>query len=132
MKQQGGINVEGRKAPRERGNASPMARARMAAGLTQKQLADAIGSKQSEVTRWERGGRTPTTAKLQQIADVLGCSILDLLGQSTAANEQSDRVELLARLDELDCLSRCTENRELLEIIAARQKVLQDALTRIE
>lgn len=85
--------MDGRKAHRDRGNESPIARARMAAGLTQKQLADAVGSKQAEVTKWERGEREPRASKLKQIADALGCSVLDLMEPSDRADEQDGQEE---------------------------------------
>lgn len=85
--------MDGRKAPRDRGNESPIARARMAAGLTQKQLADAIGSIPAEVSRWEHGERAPRASKLKQIADALGCSILDLMEPSDRADEQDKKAE---------------------------------------
>lgn len=70
---------EGRKAPRKRGNNSPITRARMAAGMTQGQLAEAIGQTQNDVSRWERGVYAPRTAVLIKIAGVLGCPLEDLL-----------------------------------------------------
>lgn len=85
--------MDGRKAPRDRGNESPIARARMAAGLTQKQLADAIGSIPAEVSRWEHGEREPRASKLKQIADALGCSVLDLMDPSDMADEQDGQEE---------------------------------------
>lgn len=85
--------MDGRKAPRDRGNESPITRARMAAGLTQKQLADAVGSTPAEVSKWERGERAPRASKLKQIADALGCSVLDLMDPSNMADEQDGQEE---------------------------------------
>lgn len=48
------------------------------AGLTQKQLAEAVGVDQSAVARWENGENNPTAARIMQIADVLGCNPGDL------------------------------------------------------
>lgn len=69
---------EGKKAPRNTGAKTALARMRLAAGLTQAQLAQAIGSQQKEVTRWERGVVVPRADKLLQIARVLNCSMEDL------------------------------------------------------
>lgn len=85
--------MDGRKAPRDRGNESPVTRARMAAGLTQKQLADKVGSTAAEVSKWERGEREPRASKLKQIADALGCSVLDLMEPSDRADEQNEKAE---------------------------------------
>lgn len=70
---------EGRKAPRERGNRSPITAARMAAGLTQGQLAEAIGCLQKDISRWERGAHSPRIDVLVKMAGVLGCSLEDLI-----------------------------------------------------
>lgn len=71
--------TEGRKAPRNRGNASPIATARMAAGLTQGQLAERIGCMQKDISRWERGVCKPGVDKLVKIAGELGCTVMELI-----------------------------------------------------
>ena len=71
--------MDGRKAPRERGNGSPIARQRLASGMTQGQLAEQIGCSQKDVSRWERGARTPRVETLAKIADVFGCQMEDLI-----------------------------------------------------
>lgn len=73
---------EGRKAPRGRGNKSPITAARMAAGLTQGQLAEAIGCTQKDVSRWERGVYSPRIDVLVKMAGALGCSLEDLIDKS--------------------------------------------------
>ena len=52
---------------------------RMDAGLTQTQLANAIGVGQKDISRWETGVRNPKTDNLKKIADVLNCKIDDLI-----------------------------------------------------
>ena len=66
--------MEGHKAPRERGNEG-----RMAAGMTQGQMAAALGCSQKDVSRWEHGARTPRVETLAKIAGVFGCKIEDLI-----------------------------------------------------
>ena len=68
-----------RKSPRNTGNTSAIARARMAAGMTQAQLAEAIGVKPQQVGSWERGLRNPKLDALNRIAVALGCELTDLL-----------------------------------------------------
>lgn len=58
-------------APR-RTNNSPIARARIAKGWTQAQLADALGVIQQQVARWENGESEPRTKTLIRIGDALG------------------------------------------------------------
>ena len=71
--------MDGRKAPRERGNESPIARQRLASGMTQGQLAEKIGCSQKDVSRWEHGARTPRAETLAKLADALGCRMEDLI-----------------------------------------------------
>lgn len=54
---------------------------RIKAGLTQAQLAEAIGKPQQHVSRWETGERAPSVPALMAIAKVLKCSIGDLVGE---------------------------------------------------
>lgn len=66
-----------RATPR-RTNDSPLARLRMKCGLTQGQLADMIGCRQKDVSRWESGTK-PGAAYLIKISDALECSIDEIL-----------------------------------------------------
>lgn len=58
---------------------SPIRAARIAAGMTQQQLADALGVAQQSVTRWETGEREPRVSTLKRIAAALGCDLSALL-----------------------------------------------------
>lgn len=60
-------------------NDSPIARLRIARGITQAQLAERIGCLQSSVSRWEQTGKAPGTRYLLKIAEVLECDIKDLI-----------------------------------------------------
>lgn len=51
---------------------------RQRAGLTQLQLAEAMGTGRSAVANWEIGLTNPKTMELPNLARVLGCSIDDL------------------------------------------------------
>ena len=51
---------------------------RQRAGLTQKQLAEALGCTQALVSLYESGDAWPRASVLPAIADLLGCSIDDL------------------------------------------------------
>ena len=52
---------------------------RKAAGLTQQQLADRLGVKRTVVTNWETGVNSTPTKYLLALAEVLGCTVEDLL-----------------------------------------------------
>ncbi|MGN0995699.1 MAG: helix-turn-helix transcriptional regulator [Candidatus Ventricola sp.] len=68
-----------RRGPRARGAQSPIASARMSAGMTQAQLAEAIGVKPQQVGNWERGERNPKLDALERIAGACGCTVQDLI-----------------------------------------------------
>ena len=67
-----------RAAPR-RTNDSPIARLRIARGLTQTQLAELIGCPQQSINKWETRTRKPGMQSLVKLARALGCSIDDLI-----------------------------------------------------
>lgn len=56
---------------------------RLAAGLTQQQLASASGIAQADISRIERGQANPTTETLEALGDPLGVG-LDLVPTSVA------------------------------------------------
>lgn len=53
--------------------------ARLAAGLTQGQLAEKVGCQQRDVSRWENGSREPRATTLKKLAQALGCSMDELV-----------------------------------------------------
>lgn len=48
---------------------------RLKAGLTQAELAEKIGTKQSAISRLERGAYNPTVAFLRKVAEALGADL---------------------------------------------------------
>ena len=69
---------DGRSAPRST-NKSPIARIRMERGLTQRQLADLVGTHANNISRWELGYVRPYGENLAKLAAALKCSIDDLI-----------------------------------------------------
>lgn len=63
---------------------------RTALGLTQEDLAGRLGVDRSAVAYWETGARTPTTDRLPQLAEALGCGIAELF---SPPGENADREE---------------------------------------
>ncbi|HEX8930011.1 MAG TPA: helix-turn-helix transcriptional regulator [Actinomycetota bacterium] len=59
--------------------------ARRRAGLSQAELAAALGVRQSSVSQWERGSTRPSTDHLLALTSILRTSLLDF---SAAANGQ--------------------------------------------
>ncbi len=54
-------------------------------GMTQMELADKLGISYQAVSNWERGQTAPDISKLGEIAEILGCSIDELLGSQRTA-----------------------------------------------
>lgn len=60
-------------------NDSQIALARLARGMTQAQLAAAIGVSTSQIALWETGARNPKLNALQKIAAALDIKLDDLI-----------------------------------------------------
>ena len=54
-------------------------KARLAAGMTQQQLAEKLNLDRSSVAKYEKGSSTPSLKKLPEICETLNISIDDLL-----------------------------------------------------
>lgn len=57
---------------------------RLAAGLTQVELAAQMSVNQTAVSQWERETTLPTADRLPELAKVLNCTIDALFGSDTA------------------------------------------------
>jgi len=66
---------EFRKAVAEMAPAYQLARLRIMRGLTQKELAEKVGTKQSGIARLESGKGEPNLASLKRIAQALDCRL---------------------------------------------------------
>lgn len=58
--------------------------ARKSAGLSPEQLAVSIGRSFYSVREWELGRVTPSVTTLAALADILGCTVDDLLTEEAA------------------------------------------------
>jgi transcriptional regulator with XRE-family HTH domain len=56
--------------------AGKVAEQRQAKGLSQRELAEIVGTTQSAIARLERGGRPPRIDTLLRIADALDCDLV--------------------------------------------------------
>lgn len=52
---------------------------RLQAGLTQQELSLKLGVRQNTVSQWENGNRVPSVEILPKLADVLNCTIDELV-----------------------------------------------------
>ena len=66
-----------------------IAAARRAKGLTQKQLADALGVTDKAVSKWERGLNYPDIVLFQPISELLGLPLLQLFCKDGLSAEQA-------------------------------------------
>lgn len=57
--------------------------ARLRACKSQEQIAEALGVKQNEISRWERNEHTISVPTLARFADAVGVSVDELLGRPT-------------------------------------------------
>jgi len=88
-----------------------LAKARTAAGLSQRGMADRIGVKESTIARWESGETSPRGHRVSKLAGMLGVSISWILmgrgvepARDTASDIDRIRLELdsvRARLDDV-------------------------------
>ena len=60
---------------------------RIARGLSQQELGDLTQLGQSNISAWERGGRSPLPEGLIKLATFFGCSIDSLVGYSAKIDE---------------------------------------------
>ncbi len=84
--------------------------ARRGAGMTQKQLAEALGVEPITVSRWERGVTSPSLPRLRRIAELTETTVSDLVRTPDA--QTTHAVELAALREEL------AETRELVDRVA--------------
>lgn len=66
-----------------------IAEARKRSGLTQNALACRVGVTAQAVSKWEQGRSCPDIAILDEIADALGISLIELLGMEKNAKNSS-------------------------------------------
>ena len=101
--------------------------ARRSAGLTQKQLAQALEVESITVSRWERGVTSPSLPRLRRIAELTETTVSDLVRAPDAVSAHA--VELAALREEL------AETRALVDRIAtsleqlAPQRSSRDSLS---
>ena len=71
--------------------------------MTQKQLADEIGSSQRNVSHWENGTNEPDVSTLIKLADLFGVSLDELCGRTFDSSPVSDTEnELYKKLSTLN------------------------------
>lgn len=74
---------------------------RTRSGLTQKQVADKIFIAQNSYSKYELGKSSPNPDVLKTLAEVLGCTVGDLVGEDAPADTQQSGDSLTAQEREL-------------------------------
>jgi transcriptional regulator with XRE-family HTH domain len=116
--------------PRELSHPRPAAGARLmklrkAAGLSQQQLADAIGTAQRNVAYWESIENPPPSDAIPALARVLGVSVETLLAPHTPLPRKGGRVSRLQVLmAEVAELPKRKQDRvlDLLDVAVRQQR----------
>ena len=62
-------------------------KARLDAGLTQKEVAEKLGVAQAQYARWENGGRNPKDETVEKLAEIFGTSFEILKGRDDGLEE---------------------------------------------
>lgn len=94
-----------------------IAEARISRGWSQEQLAQAIGTTQQTIQRWETGQTDPQVGKIEAISAALGVTLSYLLGVGDVEYDTSKLAADEQRL--LDLYRRCTpQGREYLLQVA--------------
>lgn len=73
-------------------------RMRKERGLTQQELADALGVSRSAIGMYESGTREPNFEMCEALADFFNCRLSDIIEEAPANTGASPRVEELVRL----------------------------------
>jgi len=93
-----------------------IARLRKQQGLTQQQLADAVGIRQYAVARFENGlCRVPVTL-LPDIARVFGVSVDDLLGTATGKARPGPAPKLQKQMEQISSLPK-EQQRSIMQVL---------------
>ena len=62
-------------------------KARLDAGLTQKEVAEKLGVAQAQYARWENGGRNPKDETVEKLAEIFNTSFETLKGRDDGLEE---------------------------------------------
>ncbi|MEK4343261.1 helix-turn-helix domain-containing protein [Brevibacillus sp. FSL L8-0710] len=72
--------------------------ARIAAGLSRKELAEKLGVNETTITRYENEKRKPDPETLASLSEKLNVSVDYLLGKDSAENSPEEQEEVLTEL----------------------------------
>lgn len=82
-------------------------------GLTQTELADAIGYSNKSISKWERAEGLPDITILLNLSEIYGITVSELIGQTPKSKETNEKLKAIEK------------NKKALE--KARKKTLEKA-----
>ena len=98
--------------------ASRLKTLREAAGLSQRELARRIGQDQSNIRFWESTGKIPRSDTLVPIAEALGVSVEELLGQPKSKSKSKPGGRLGEAFESVSRLPR-RQQQKIIEVVEA-------------
>jgi transcriptional regulator with XRE-family HTH domain len=99
---------------------------RLDAGLTQKQLAEALGVAELTVSRWERGITSPSVARLRRIAELTASNVSSLIRNVDATAQVAAELAVIREdvAETRRLVARVAESLERLERTRSRARSL--------
>jgi transcriptional regulator with XRE-family HTH domain len=97
---------------------SHLRKLRIASGLSLRELARQINQQPTNVSFWERTGKTPNSDVLVDMARVLGVSIEEILGQTPARKSTNPAGRLGRTFDAVSKLPR-RQQQKIIEVVEA-------------
>lgn len=98
---------------------SHLRKLRIAAGLSVRELARQIDQQPTNISFWERTGKTPRSEVLVDMARVLGVSVEQLLGEIPARKGQSNPAGKLGRAFEAVSKLPRRQQQKIIEVVEA-------------
>jgi len=98
---------------------SHLRKLRLASGLSVRELARQIGQQPTNVSFWERTGKTPRSEVLVDMARVLGVSVEQLLGQTPTRKNPNNPAGKLGRTFEAVSKLPRRQQQKIIEVVEA-------------
>lgn len=98
---------------------SHLRKLRIAAGLSVRELARQIDQQPTNISFWERTGKTPRSEVLVDMARVLGVSVEQLLGETPARKGQGNPAGKLGRAFEAVSKLPRRQQQKIIEVVEA-------------
>lgn len=98
---------------------SHLRKLRLASGLSVRELARQIGQQPTNISFWERTGKTPRSEVLVDMARVLGVSVEELLGEAPARKSGANAAGKLGRTFEAVSKLPRRQQQKIIDVVEA-------------